>query len=58
MENVWFIRTINIPNNYETTIMNRRSFIKTAGAFATFGSIGMENVACTASAMRGKKMNP
>ena len=38
--------------------MNRRNFIKSAGAIAAIGALGMEQAACTSATARGKAMKP
>jgi len=38
--------------------MNRRNFIKSAGAIAALGAAGLEQTACTASAAKRKAMKP
>jgi len=38
--------------------MNRRNFIKSAGAIAALGAIGLEQAACTASGQKQKAMKP
>jgi len=39
-------------------IMNRRNFIKSAGAIAALGAVGMEQAACTASVSGRKALKP
>jgi hypothetical protein len=57
MENVWSMKRREFVKK-SAIIPLMAPFIKTAGAFAAFGSVGMENAACTTSVVQGKKMNP
>ena len=38
--------------------MNRRNFIKSAGAIAAIGALGIDQAACTSAAARGKTLKP
>jgi len=38
--------------------MNRRNFIRSAGAIAALGAVGLDQAACTASALNRKAMKP